>query len=68
MRESWAEKTQRAGHSNNKLDMFLQVNKSEYEVSISFEEGINSENLLALHPNRTVRVSDAYRKGLLVPM
>ena len=68
MRESWAEKTERMGHSDNKPDMFLQVNKSEYKVSISFEGGISGENLLALHPNGTIRVSGAYGKGLLAPM
>ena len=68
MRESWAEKMKRAGHSDNKPDMFLQVNKSEYEASIFFEEGISGENLLMLHSNGTVRVSDVYEKGLLVPV
>ena len=58
----------RAGHSDNKPDVFLQVNKSEYEASISFKEGISGENLLALHPNRMVGVSSVYRKGLLVPV
>ena len=66
MRESWAEKMKRVGHSNNKPDAFLQVNKSKYKMSISFKGGISSENLLVLHPNRTVKVSDMYRKGLLV--
>ena len=68
MRESWAEKIERTGHSDNKPDMFLQVNKSEYEVSISFEGGMSGENLLVLHPNGTIRVSGVYEKGLLVPM
>ena len=68
MRESWAEKTERAGHSDNKPDVFLQVNKSEYKVSISFKGEISGENLLALHPNGTVRVSGVYEKGLLAPV
>ena len=48
--------------------MFLQVNKSEYKVSISFKGEISGENLLALHPNGTVRVSGVYEKGLLAPV
>ena len=68
MRESWTEKTERAGHSDNKPDMFLQVSKSEYEASISLKEGMNGGNLLALHPNGTVGVSGVYGKGLLAPI
>ena len=68
VRESWAEKMKRVGHSNNKPDVFLQVNKSEYKVSISFKGEISGENLLMLHSNGTVRVSDVYEKGLLVPV
>ena len=68
MRESWAEKTERVGHSDNKLDVFLQVNKSEYEVSISLKGGMSGGNLLVLHPNGMVGVSGAYGKGLLVPV
>ena len=59
---------ERVGYSNNKLDVFLQVNKSEYKMSIFFKEGISSENLLALHLNETVGVSNVYRKSLLASM
>ena len=68
VRESWAEKMQRVGHSDNEPDVFLQINKSEYEVSISFKEEMSGENLLVLHLNGTVGVSGVYGKGLLVPM
>ena len=68
MRESWAEKTERVGYSDNKPDMFLQVNKNEYKVSISLKGGMSGGNLLVLHPNGTVGVSGIYRKGLLAPI
>ena len=68
MRESWTEKTERAGCNNDKPDVFLQVNKSEYEISISLEGGMGDRNLLVLHPNGTVGVSGVYEKGLLAPV
>lgn len=68
MRESWAEKTERVGYSDNELDMFLQVSKSEYEVSISLKEGMSGGNLLVLHANGIVGVSGVYGKGLLAPV